>query len=84
MLAYELVVPGNVSVVVVCDTEVEKNIKKQGKIKKSKIKTVFGRTHRILNLHINSENPKRFNQQVKGNQKQQVYDKLFSQKDKIF
>ncbi len=72
-------VPGNISVVEVGNSEVEKNIEKQRKIKKSKIKTVICRTHRILHRHIDTENPKRLNKQVQRNQKKQVYDKLFSQ-----
>jgi hypothetical protein len=74
---------GNIPVIKVGDTEVEKYIQDQRKIKKSKIQSKTLVAHRILYSEVDSEIPKWFYQKVEKKQQYQVGDKFTFQSNSI-
>jgi len=72
VLFYEETVLGNVPVVVIGDPEVKDDVENHGEIEKSKIQAIIFCPHHILNRAVDPQDPKRLNQQVKGNQQKQV------------
>ena len=69
---YQMFMSGNISVVEICNSKIQKNIQNYGEIKQGKIKSIILCTHNILNSTINSQQPKRFYKGVKSNQEDKV------------
>lgn len=55
---------GYISIVEIGKTKVEKDIEKKSKIKNGKVKSVIGSTYNVLHRSIDTQNPKRLNQQI--------------------
>jgi hypothetical protein len=65
-----------VSVVVVCDAEIKKDIEKHRKVKHRKENPVFIRPYQVLYPEINTENIDRFDQEIQGKEQQQIGKKF--------
>jgi hypothetical protein len=72
----KLVILGNIPVVKIGNPEIEKNIKKERKIKNCEIKTVLTRSYNILHGTVDAKNPEWLHQQVKKKQKTKVGNKF--------
>jgi hypothetical protein len=72
MFLKQLVVLGNVSIIEIGDSKVEEYVEEEGKVENHEVKTVFTGSHGILNPSVDTENPKRFNQQIEEKNKNKV------------
>jgi hypothetical protein len=68
----QVFISGNITVVEVCNSKIQKYIQYNGKIKQGEIKPIILSTHNILNATIDPQQPKRLHKGIKGNQKEQV------------
>jgi hypothetical protein len=73
-------ISGNISAVIIYDSQVEDHVQQERKTEEGKIKTVLLRTNQILHCPVDSQNPKRFYQQVEKQEQGQVGDKFSFQK----
>ena len=72
MSAQKVIVLGYISIIEICDTKIEKNIKEKCKIEYRKIEAIFARSSYILNSTIDAENPERLNQEIKKQKKSKI------------
>lgn len=76
MLTQQVIILGNILIVEVGNTEIEKDIEKEGKIKERDVVTIDLCSYSNLNIPVNTKNPKRLDQQVEGQNKEEVGYKL--------
>ena len=68
MFGQQKIVPGNVAIIVIGDSNVEQDVQNHGKIKQRKVKPVALIAHQILHRAINSKNPEWLYQKVEEKQ----------------
>ena len=68
MFFQQKIVLGNITVVIVRDSDIEQNIQQQRKIEQCEIHSVSMVTHKVLYITVDTKNPERFNKQVQGKQ----------------
>jgi hypothetical protein len=76
MFTQQMVILSNIFIVEIGDSKIEKDIEKERKIKKCDVVTINLSTHSNLNIPVNAKNPKRLDQQVEGQNKEEVGYKL--------
>ena len=76
MLTQQVVVLRNILIVEVSNAEIEKDIEKEGKIKKCDVVAIYLCSYSNLNIPVNTKNPKRLDQQVEGQNKEEIGYKL--------
>jgi hypothetical protein len=68
MFFQQKIVLGNVSVVIVRDSDIKQNIQQQRKIEQCEIHSVSMVAHKVLHITVDTKNPERFNKKVQGKQ----------------
>jgi hypothetical protein len=64
MFAQQLIMHSNISIIVICNPQIEEDIKYETEIKKCKIETIILGPYSILNTPVDAKHPKRLNQDV--------------------
>jgi hypothetical protein len=72
ILPEQMLVLGNISIVVIGNAQVEHDIQKHRKIQERKVQAIVFVAHDVLHRKVDSENPKRLNQDIQKKQQNQV------------
>src|SRR5689334_335383 len=72
----KMTVLGNVSVVVIGDTQIKKYVKQKCKAEEGRIESIFCSTCTVLHCPVNPKNPEWFDEKIKKKQKEKISDEL--------
>jgi len=74
-------IPGDGTVIEICDTHIQQDIEYKGEVEQRKIKSIHFLADTVLYSNLNTEKPEGFDQQVKEDQKGKVGNEFFLQTD---
>jgi hypothetical protein len=81
MIPEKRMFPRNCPVIVIIDTQIQKNIQDKSKIEQGEVKAVHFLSDPVLHSHLNTEEPEWFDKQIQDDEQGQIGDKSLFQTD---